>query len=388
MDQIFSEHWTILHYGVVLGLTCAQMLVIYFLSDSSSPPRGLGLFSVYFMAALLGWLAYTLQQGYSLELGVDVPMAASIINSYILFLAMSQRSGIAIGRVVLGLVCFGATLAVFFAEPAELFTIHCGAVALFSLATAILALRRSWRERNIGDAILAIATGILVVALPSAAVQAAQPDGLAMGQALLFGFYSLSYTLLVVGFLGSVAIEYQQGLSTMSTEDALTGLLNQRGMEDALQVSLASAGREGLATAAIMVDIDHFKRVNESFGHDTGDQVLCEIASLLASMCRSSDVVARVGGEEFLLVLPNTNMGAARILAERIRQAIADEPMIVDGQAIPITISLGVAGSNGHANLDVLSSEADQAMYIAKRGGRNRVASVERRPLHMSNTAD
>ena len=192
-------------------------------------------------------------------------------------------------------------------------------------------------------------------------------------------------SLLVIGFLASVLIEYQQHLSALATEDPLTGLMNRRGMEDALHVTLASAGREDLPTAAIMVDIDHFKRVNDSFGHDTGDQVLRQIANLLAGMCRASDVVARVGGEEFLLVLPNTTMGAARVLAERIRVAVAERPMQVDGHDIAITISLGVAGSAGFANLDVLSSEADQAMYIAKRGGRNRVASFEHRPLHMSN---
>ena len=204
---------------MVMAITCAQMIVVYFLSDSSSPPRGLGLFTVYFMAALLGWIAYTLQQGYSLEMGIDVPTAASIINSYILFLAMGQRSGITLGRIPLGGICLAATLAIFFLEPGQMFTVHCAVVTLFFLCSAMLALRRSWAERNIGDAIIALAAGILVVALPAAALRAAQPDGLTMGTAILFGFYSLTYVLLVVGFLASVLVEYQQHLSALATED-------------------------------------------------------------------------------------------------------------------------------------------------------------------------
>jgi diguanylate cyclase (GGDEF)-like protein len=101
-------------------------------------------------------------------------------------------------------------------------------------------------------------------------------------------------------------------------------------------------------------------------------------------LSRSSDVVARTGGEEFLLILPETELEAARVLAERIREAIGKRPLLVDSQRIAVTVSLGVACTVGDANLDDLSQEADRAMYLAKRGGRNRVASVEHKPVHLT----
>jgi diguanylate cyclase (GGDEF)-like protein len=136
-----------------------------------------------------------------------------------------------------------------------------------------------------------------------------------------------------------------------------------------------------------MVDIDHFKRVNDSFGHEIGDQVILLVAGFLQRLSRASDVVARTGGEEYLLILPHTSLDAARTLAERIRLAIDERPLVVDHHRIPVTVSLGVASCKGEVDLDELSQEADRAMYLAKRGGRNRVASVENKPVHLSTTA-
>ena len=136
-----------------------------------------------------------------------------------------------------------------------------------------------------------------------------------------------------------------------------------------------------------MVDIDHFKNINDSFGHEVGDQIIRQVAEYLRRMSRASDVVARIGGEEYLLILPDTELEPAKILAERIREAICERPFVVGNQRIPVTVSLGVARALGESNLDALSQEADRAMYQAKQGGRNRVASVESTPLHLSTVA-
>ena len=150
---------------------------------------------------------------------------------------------------------------------------------------------------------------------------------------------------------------------------------------------MAQAARRSLPTSAIMVDIDHFKQVNDSFGPEVGDHVLRQVADVINRLCRSSDVVARTGGEEFLLILPETELDSARVLAERIRETIGQRPLLVDFQRIAVTVSLGVASIVGPINLDELSQEADRAMYLAKRGGRNRVASVEHRPIHLTTAA-
>ena len=132
MEQLLAENWTLMHIGLIFAITCAQMLVVYVLSDSSNPPAGLGLYTVYFMAALLGWIAYTLQQGTSTQMGVDVPSVASILNSYILFMAAGQRAGVTRGRWILGSICLAACLMVFFLPPQQMFTVQISSIWIFN----------------------------------------------------------------------------------------------------------------------------------------------------------------------------------------------------------------------------------------------------------------
>jgi diguanylate cyclase (GGDEF)-like protein len=387
MEQILPGNWAFMLFGLIFSITCAQMLVVYVLADSSKPPAGLGLFTVYFMASLLGWIALTLQQNADLQMAVNVPSVMLILNSYILFMAAGQRAGIVRGRMILGATCLVACLCEFFLPPGQMFAVQGVAVAIFFAGTGLTCGWRSWRYRNIGDAIIAYAALMMTLGMPVAIYYFIAAGNPARGDAIAFGVHSAAYALVAIGFLASVLIEYQQHLSNLATLDPLTRLLNRRGLEDALQVSMAQAARRGLPTSAIMVDIDHFKQVNDSFGHEVGDHVLRQVAEIISRMSRSSDVVARTGGEEFLLVLPETELDAARLLAERIREAIGQRPLLVDSQRIPVTVSLGVACIVGHINLDDLSQEADRAMYLAKRGGRNRVASVEHKPVHLTTAA-
>jgi diguanylate cyclase (GGDEF)-like protein len=339
---------------------------------------------VYFMAALLGWIAFALQRGSQIPMAVDVPSVASVLNSYILFLAAGQRAGVERGRYILGFICLIASLSVFFLGPREMFGVQAGTAAIFFAGTGLLCGWRSWKKGNAGDGIIVVAALMMAVGIPLALYQWLIQGDYQLAQIITFGVYSSAYTLVAIGFLASVVIEYQQNLSHLALEDPLTQLLNRRGLENALHITLAQATRQQSPTAAIMIDIDHFKEVNDNFGHEAGDQVIRKIAQTLQRMSRTGDVVARIGGEEFLLVLPGTELDGARRLAERIRADISAAPLIINQQRIPITVSLGLAGTIGEVELDKLSQEADRAMYLAKRGGRNRVASVENKPVHLS----
>lgn len=373
-----------MYFGLIILITCTQILVVYVLTDASSPTPGLGLYSVYFMAALLGWIAFALQHGSDIPMAIDVPSVASILNSYILFLAAGQRANIQRGRYILGGVCLLACLAVFFVGPREMFGIQAATAALFFAGTGLLCGWRSWQKRNTGDGITTLAALMMAIGVPIALYQWLAAGNFPLAQTITFGVYSASYVLVAIGFLASLVVENQQKLSHLAVEDPLTQLLNRRGLEKALHITLAQASRQNAPTAAIMVDIDHFKEVNDNFGHEAGDQVIRQIALVLQRRSRSGDVVGRTGGEEFLLVLPDTDLDGARILAERIRADIGEVPLVINQQPIPVTVSLGVAGTIGEIELDRLSQEADRAMYLAKRGGRNRVASVENKPVHLS----
>ena len=387
MEQIHPEHWAIMNFGLIFLITCTQMLVVYVLSDSSNPTPGLGLYTVYFMAALMAWIAFTLQQVADIPMVVDVPSVASILNTFILFLAAGQRAGIRHGRIPLAAICLVACLSVFFISPEQMFVVQTATAAFFFAAVGLLCGWRSWHKNNMGDAIIAFGALLMVVGVPLALYQLLVQDNAINALSISFGVHSAAYTLVAMGFLASVLIEYQQHLSHLATQDPLTRLLNRRGLESALQITLAHAARQQWATSAIMVDIDRFKDVNDNFGHDTGDQVIRQVAQFLLRLSRNSDVVARTGGEEYLIILPDTSLDAARVLAERIRLSIAERPLVVNHQRIPVTVSLGVAGVLGEVDLDMLTAEADRAMYLAKRGGRNRVASVESKPIHLSTRA-
>ena len=307
-----------------------------------------------------------------------------VLNSYILFMAAGQRAVVAHGRIPLGVICFAACLCVFFLPPARMFVVQTGSAALFFLATAAICSWRCWQYNNVGDAIIAAGGLMMAVGMPTAIYFSTVKGNYAEGEVIAFGVHCIAYALVSIGFLASVLIEYQQHLSSLATQDPLTRLLNRRGIEDALQISMAQASRGGLPTSAIMVDVDHIKQINDSFGHEVGDHVLRQVADVITRQCRSSDVVARTGGDEFLLIMPETALDSARVLAERIRETISQQPLLVDSQRIDVTVSLGLACVVGTINLDELSHEADRAMYLAKRGGRNRVASVEHRPVHLS----
>jgi diguanylate cyclase (GGDEF)-like protein len=162
-----------------------------------------------------------------------------------------------------------------------------------------------------------------------------------------------------------------------ATRDALTGLFNRRALLLAARRDVAVAARSHEPYALMMVDIDHFKAVNDGHGHQVGDQILCHVAGLLSARLRAQDMVGRYGGEEFLVLLPNTAQQAAAELAETLRSAVAQCPCAREGCAITATVSIGVCGGQLHGTEDWerLLRCADQALYAAKAAGRNRVVS-------------
>jgi diguanylate cyclase (GGDEF)-like protein len=159
--------------------------------------------------------------------------------------------------------------------------------------------------------------------------------------------------------------------------DGLTGLANRRQCEDALSSELARVERFGGSLAVVLADLDSFKDVNDRYGHPAGDAVLREFADLLQDSLRDIDLASRWGGEEFLLVLPGTDLAGGARVAERIRVALAGRILLsVDGTPIPVTASFGVAAAPPATTASELFAAADAALYDAKRAGKNRVQTA------------
>ncbi|HAA43883.1 MAG: GGDEF domain-containing protein [Halomonas sp. 54_146] len=156
--------------------------------------------------------------------------------------------------------------------------------------------------------------------------------------------------------------------------DSLTRLLNRKFLSVVLSREIEMARHSEKCFALLMVDIDHFKSINDTHGHDAGDNVLQQVASILDRSTRGGDCVFRMGGEEFLIVLVNTDQDGSRLFAERLRQAVAKEPMLASADTLlNITVSIGVTLHDGHPDYQRSLQRADQALYEAKRSGRNRV---------------
>jgi diguanylate cyclase (GGDEF)-like protein len=165
----------------------------------------------------------------------------------------------------------------------------------------------------------------------------------------------------------------EKKLVELATKDPLTGLSNRRNLLALAEHEIARAQRSGEPIALVIADIDHFKQINDRHGHDAGDHVLSHVGALLMQMCRGQDIVARWGGEEFLLLLPATSIDAATALAERIRESVAGAAIDHGGKRVNVTLSLGVATLVAGEELSAAIARADGALYQSKAQGRDRV---------------
>jgi two-component system, cell cycle response regulator len=186
-----------------------------------------------------------------------------------------------------------------------------------------------------------------------------------------------------VGFRYSITDATQeellQRLFESSTRDALTGTYNRKHFEERLNAEVAYGLRHNTEIALVLFDIDHFKRINDTHGHQIGDVVLRQVATTAARRLRTEDVLARFGGEEFAVILRGTSRLGAGLVAERLRSLVAALPAIVDGKPIPVTVSAGCASLECCANRSPheLVAAADRRLYLAKRQGRNRVVASD-----------
>jgi diguanylate cyclase (GGDEF)-like protein len=196
-------------------------------------------------------------------------------------------------------------------------------------------------------------------------------------------FIYLNYILAMANLCGLLWLSlcaHRKDLHTMARTDGLTGLLNRRAFEESLQRDMLRASRTGLTLGMLLIDIDHFKSVNDLHGHLAGDEVIRKVGSTLQRGIRPADVLARFGGEEFVILMRDVGLREVETTAERLRLEIASLPGLTGAMAV--TVSIGVTVSQHEDTPDSFLSRCDDALYLGKRSGRNIVVSHHRPPVN------
>lgn len=293
-----------------------------------------------------------------------------------------QRRMLALGVATIAGIAWYQVVDPDYAARASLF---CVGFAAFALA-ALWPLRGAWQRHGhrayrvtmlVMLAVLAIeawriADLALTVHPPASLYEANFPDLAHM--VLMTLLPALASTAFLLLYYESAHAE----LRRLARIDPLTGISNRRALAEHAARLIAAAARDGRPFSALMIDADDFKRVNDRHGHGVGDKVLCALVARIQRTLRGSDEIGRTGGEEFVILLPATGAAEARDVAERVRETVAAAPLRGAGQAVDLTLSIGVATyRTGDPNLDAMLQRADAALYAAKHGGRNRVVGPE-----------
>ena len=196
-------------------------------------------------------------------------------------------------------------------------------------------------------------------------------------QALLFALGALAPPLATLGFVLMVNERLRAELTRRATLDPLTLTYNRRTLAELAARALAQARRQGSGFAVLLLDVDHFKRINDTLGHAAGDEALQRLVGVLRTGMRAEDTLGRMGGEEFIVLLPHVDAAQAMAAGERLRAAVEAARPVLAGTPWPMTVSIGVAARTDGEDFDTLLRRADAAMYAAKHAGRNRVAAFE-----------
>ena len=188
---------------------------------------------------------------------------------------------------------------------------------------------------------------------------------------------SFSTLALISYYFREASLHSEQSMAELAHTDQLTRLPNRHRLWERLEGERLRSAHQQQSFVLVMADIDHFKAINDQYGHETGDRVLRHVSELLTACLREQDTVGRWGGEEFLLILPQMQQADGLRAAERMREAVTKSTMLLEGRGVSVTLSFGVAACTPGTDLDACLREADAALYRAKAAGRNRVMAAE-----------
>ncbi len=247
--------------------------------------------------------------------------------------------------------------------------------------------RKVWKTLGLGPSVLLLTLASIVVSvLVTAGIQYLQDGTVSLVGTIISiivpTIVAPPFTYVILRLVAELDAA-QQRMAYLAVHDDLTGAFNRRHFIDVAEGELARTRRYRIPFSIVLFDLDNFKKVNDTYGHSAGDQVLRAIAQVCDEAKREVDTFARYGGEEFVFVLPSTDQDRATAFAQRVLKLIAETSSGPEDSTIRVTASLGVATcSTGDCSLDQLLSRADQAVYLAKSQGKNQVISAETEVLH------
>jgi diguanylate cyclase (GGDEF)-like protein len=291
--------------------------------------------------------------------------------------------------LLLGAIAWIATVMTLGPQSALRMTIGAGIVASYAALTAT----ELWSERrkSLKRRWPAVAVPVLhgfVLMLPILLGDILRPHDAAFASSIWVTAFSIELVLYAVGtvfvifmLVSERTVSAHRAAASM---DPLTGMFNRRGFAEACARVIEREANSGRPVTALIFDIDHFKGINDRFGHPAGDEILKLFATIVINNLRISDLSGRIGGEEFAALLP-CPLDEGVLAAERVRQAFESSGIVVEDGPVDTTVSIGVAGGPARTELEVLLAAADTALYQAKRGGRNRVEAAEELPLSLEN---
>jgi diguanylate cyclase (GGDEF)-like protein len=290
--------------------------------------------------------------------------------------------------LVLGALAWIAAVTTLAPEASALrMTIGAGIVAIYAALTAgeLWTERRRKLQRRWPAVAIPVLHGVVLM-LPILLGDLFRPQESGLHHSIWVTVFSIELMLYVVGTVFVIFMLVSERTvtahKTAASMDPLTGMFNRRGFAEATSRVIEREAQAGRPVTVMIFDIDHFKSINDRFGHPAGDEILKLFATVVINNLRITDLSGRVGGEEFAALLP-CELEEGVLVAERVREAFATSGIVVDEGPVDTTVSIGVAGGPAGTELEVLLAAADTALYQAKRSGRNRVEAAEELPLSL-----
>jgi diguanylate cyclase (GGDEF)-like protein len=397
MEKFAMDIDTLLLLGVLLTFSTALILgyASWSLSVNLGPARrSMQIWLGAILIQCLFWILFVFGRELGVTFSVVLVNCLSVLamaeynRSIRVFLGLTEQR-----RILYSVVAVVALLIIYFGifNPNYLMRVLSvslpGAVLMAWLSYVAITHCKSNYSR--ASLVVAIVFGIGAVSLLARAADALFRPELEINESLPQQAALLVYAIVPVfasiGFLLMQTHRAYARLEQLAAVDYLTGTLNRRSFQDVANKALAGCKRTDRNASILLIDIDHFKIINDSYGHAAGDQAICRLCSIMAEALRAEDIIARMGGEEFVILLPGARLEEASQVAERLRKAIAETPIEFDAHRFFMTASVGVAQWQDQ-DLELIIKQADNAMYAAKNNGRNRVELAESRKQTSSET--